>query len=907
MAIAATPNTANTDVHDNVTSSSAIQPSAVPVPVPAPFALAMHSAPTYYHHLSSQSNPLQQQQQYVTAAELMEANPEIPLSYITPPHQLPNPNSSYKRKGKTGAVGNLPSKRGRRCGITAASAAGTCAASGKPLPSLSSSQSTSASNIILCRIRTPNPNDVLCGRGGGINSHPGNRTFRSWVRERKEAYNLAKSKAQKAKLSREIVDRVRNLNPPGRFLMREDRTAGAGAPPPSGDICVSGLYYGWWIEIDDAKAMAKTSQALREGAPSIRAAHKTSPAATTKAAATASKKSPPQEEQTEVGSVLSSPTVIDQQLSALSAALEKAKEEDASASTKAMSTTSTNPDEQNASMESSSPILQSQQQQQQQVGATVHTPDNTASGGSAASSFTCRPLAQSLQPQSTTATSVSAGANAVTDGVNKPLSPASLQHTANMVMATTSAAAPSAPHYSHAPNATTNTSLQGISPTPASTVNTLAIDGETVKKAPFVLIWTSATANDTTNSQPVFQLQTTSVAAPVAATAPAPKEQQPHPEGGQSISVPPPPPLFGGSDTHQMYGQSLAPPLYQPVANPIKCVSISPQPPSSTNTCSNMNNDGSDPTSRMQMIAWQPTKQQTQEASITPPPPQSQNQNSSIYHSAMLSLASTPPPGGTVSSSNDPMYSPAMASITPGDTLRREEEDQRSDKNSSTPTLMPIPLSPTALNMMNSYNGGSDEQDEDNEFRDTFTNDGDFFKDIVFFDLTPLGRGGVTSVHSSDQKATSEEKNMMNLEELQVAPKEMNGQEIKNDVATAYISPTLNGTTTNTTTVRPVVNVTPPLASNTVDTNETHNMKDDDITFTNANGCTTEHKVPPPSKDGQTMSAARASFMSSLSEHKKVASSSYPPNASALTLSLLKGLQKNGNNPSYLTSRIYKM
>eukprot|EP00957_Ditylum_brightwellii_P013684 1031624-Ditylum_brightwellii.AAC.1 len=115
MAIAATPNTANTDVHNNVTSSSAIQPSAVPVPVPAPFALAMHSAPTYYHHLSSQSNPLQQQQQYVTAAELMEANPEIPLSYITPPHQLPNPNSSYKRKGKTGAVGNLPSKRGRRC------------------------------------------------------------------------------------------------------------------------------------------------------------------------------------------------------------------------------------------------------------------------------------------------------------------------------------------------------------------------------------------------------------------------------------------------------------------------------------------------------------------------------------------------------------------------------------------------------------------------------------------------------------------------------------------------------------------------------------------------------------------------------------------------------------------------
>jgi len=106
------------------------------------------------------------------------------------------------------------------------------------------------------RIHAPCPHDVLCGRGGGINSHPGNQTFRNWVRERKEAYNLAVSKVEKAKVSRDILDRVANLSPAGRFLQRED------FPGETGPV---------WVQIDDIKAMAKTSQALREGAPAIRA------------------------------------------------------------------------------------------------------------------------------------------------------------------------------------------------------------------------------------------------------------------------------------------------------------------------------------------------------------------------------------------------------------------------------------------------------------------------------------------------------------------------------------------------------------------------------------------------------------------------------------------------------------
>mmetsp|Transcript_23368 Transcript_23368/g.34638 ORF Transcript_23368/g.34638 Transcript_23368/m.34638 type:complete len:385 (-) Transcript_23368:744-1898(-) len=109
------------------------------------------------------------------------------------------------------------------------------------------------------RIRTPHPHDVLAGRGGGINAHPGNEQFREWVKERKNDYNLAANKADKAVVARAVIDMVKVQNPPGRFLMR-DPNGGVGS---------------WWIELDDVKTMAKTSQALREGAPSIRAQYKT--------------------------------------------------------------------------------------------------------------------------------------------------------------------------------------------------------------------------------------------------------------------------------------------------------------------------------------------------------------------------------------------------------------------------------------------------------------------------------------------------------------------------------------------------------------------------------------------------------------------------------------------------------
>lgn len=114
-------------------------------------------------------------------------------------------------------------------------------------------------SMIGLRIRTPHRHDVLSGRGGGINMHAGNKVFREWVAERKEEYNLAPNKMEKTRVALEVIDRVKQQNPPGRFLTRDLTTSSS---------------VNWWVEVDEARALAKTSQALREGAPQIRLAHK---------------------------------------------------------------------------------------------------------------------------------------------------------------------------------------------------------------------------------------------------------------------------------------------------------------------------------------------------------------------------------------------------------------------------------------------------------------------------------------------------------------------------------------------------------------------------------------------------------------------------------------------------------
>ena len=98
-------------------------------------------------------------------------------------------------------------------------------------------------------IETPNEHDVLSGRGNFVNYHAGNEHFRALVREHKVAY-VACPKAQKGKFSQLIVDEIKHRNPPGRFLKQAPKTK-------------------LWYDIGEKKALDKTRQALREGAPEI--------------------------------------------------------------------------------------------------------------------------------------------------------------------------------------------------------------------------------------------------------------------------------------------------------------------------------------------------------------------------------------------------------------------------------------------------------------------------------------------------------------------------------------------------------------------------------------------------------------------------------------------------------------
>ncbi|KAL3918256.1 MAG: hypothetical protein SGARI_007514, partial [Bacillariaceae sp.] len=98
----------------------------------------------------------------------------------------------------------------------------------------------------------PNDNDVLCGRGGRINSHAGNVQFRDIIHSRKKEYLAPTTKKlEKAHIAAAVVNDIRGMDPPGRFL-KEDRDTGL------------------WFDIGDAKAIKKTGQALREDAPDIR-------------------------------------------------------------------------------------------------------------------------------------------------------------------------------------------------------------------------------------------------------------------------------------------------------------------------------------------------------------------------------------------------------------------------------------------------------------------------------------------------------------------------------------------------------------------------------------------------------------------------------------------------------------
>lgn len=100
-------------------------------------------------------------------------------------------------------------------------------------------------------IHTPTVNDVLLGRGAGINGHPGNVHFRAVVKDHKHDYLATITNIQKYLIVMDILQVIRHLNPPGRFVTQDIGT-------------------GLWHDVGDEKARRKIGQALRENASSIR-------------------------------------------------------------------------------------------------------------------------------------------------------------------------------------------------------------------------------------------------------------------------------------------------------------------------------------------------------------------------------------------------------------------------------------------------------------------------------------------------------------------------------------------------------------------------------------------------------------------------------------------------------------
>lgn len=98
-------------------------------------------------------------------------------------------------------------------------------------------------------LAAPHEHDVLSGRGNFVNYHAGNEYFRGLVRKHKVAY-VACPKPQKGQFSRVIYNEIRERDPPGRFLKQDAKTK-------------------LWYEISEKQALAKTRQALREGAPEL--------------------------------------------------------------------------------------------------------------------------------------------------------------------------------------------------------------------------------------------------------------------------------------------------------------------------------------------------------------------------------------------------------------------------------------------------------------------------------------------------------------------------------------------------------------------------------------------------------------------------------------------------------------
>jgi hypothetical protein len=91
----------------------------------------------------------------------------------------------------------------------------------------------------------PTDEDILLGRGGKSNHHPGNKRYREEIKNFQSSYMLLESKDDKTDLSRYVVDYVHKYK--GRFLAFDKNVR------PNR-----------WYEVPDIVTRRKVSQALRE-------------------------------------------------------------------------------------------------------------------------------------------------------------------------------------------------------------------------------------------------------------------------------------------------------------------------------------------------------------------------------------------------------------------------------------------------------------------------------------------------------------------------------------------------------------------------------------------------------------------------------------------------------------------
>lgn len=101
-----------------------------------------------------------------------------------------------------------------------------------------------------CGILTPGNHDILSGRGQRAHNHSGNVIYRRFINEERRAYVNGNPREKKFIITK-LLQRIKNMSPPGRFLRGDPKT-------------------GFLEILPDDEARKKTAQALRENAVNIR-------------------------------------------------------------------------------------------------------------------------------------------------------------------------------------------------------------------------------------------------------------------------------------------------------------------------------------------------------------------------------------------------------------------------------------------------------------------------------------------------------------------------------------------------------------------------------------------------------------------------------------------------------------